>query len=85
MTRPEIIFADEPTGNLDSRSGAEVLALLRDAVDRFGQTVAMVTHDPVAASHADAVVVLADGRRWWISSTTRSTQDVLDRLMALGG
>jgi putative ABC transport system ATP-binding protein len=84
ITRPEIIFADEPTGNLDSRSGAEVLGLLRDGVDRFGQTVAMVTHDPVAASHADTVVVLADGRV--VDQLEHpSTQDVLDRVMTLGG
>jgi ABC-type lipoprotein export system ATPase subunit len=62
VTRPQIIFADEPTGNLDSRTGAEVLALLRGAVDDLGQTVAMVTHDPVAAAHADSVIFLADGR-----------------------
>ncbi|WP_028564704.1 ABC transporter ATP-binding protein [Salinispora tropica] len=62
VTRPWVIFADEPTGNLDSRSGAEVLRLLRNAVDTLGQTVVMVTHDPVAAAHADRVVFLADGR-----------------------
>ena len=62
ITRPEVIFADEPTGNLDSASGAEVLRLLRDAVTVSRQTVVMVTHDPVAAAHADRVVVLADGR-----------------------
>jgi putative ABC transport system ATP-binding protein len=60
--RPEVIFADEPTGALDSGTAAEVLALLRSAVDRDGQTVVMVTHDPVAASYADRVVFLADGR-----------------------
>ncbi|MFF4950898.1 ABC transporter ATP-binding protein [Streptomyces chattanoogensis] len=60
--RPEIIFADEPTGNLDSRSGAEVLGFLRDSVRELGQTVVMVTHDPVAASYADRVVFLADGQ-----------------------
>ncbi|MGW7353151.1 ABC transporter ATP-binding protein [Streptomyces sp. NPDC054784] len=60
--RPEIIFADEPTGNLDSRSGAEILTFLRDSVQELGQTVVMVTHDPVAASYADRVVFLADGR-----------------------
>jgi len=60
--RPTIVFADEPTGNLDSRSGAEVLALLRRSVDEFDQTVVMVTHDPVAASHCDRVLFLADGR-----------------------
>jgi putative ABC transport system ATP-binding protein len=62
VSRPEIIFADEPTGNLDSVSGAEVLAFLRRSVDEFGQTIVMVTHDPVAASHTDRVVFLADGR-----------------------
>jgi putative ABC transport system ATP-binding protein len=62
LSRPATVFADEPTGNLDSRSGAEVLELLRRAVDEMGQTVVMVTHDPGAAGHADAVVFLADGR-----------------------
>jgi putative ABC transport system ATP-binding protein len=62
VSRPEIIFADEPTGNLDSVSGAEVLAFLRRSVDEFDQTIVMVTHDPVAASHTDRVVFLADGR-----------------------
>ncbi|MCP9211291.1 ABC transporter ATP-binding protein [Streptomyces cucumeris] len=60
--KPDIIFADEPTGNLDSRSGAEVLGFLRNSVRELGQTVVMVTHDPVAASYADRVVFLADGR-----------------------
>ncbi|MER7467481.1 ABC transporter ATP-binding protein [Streptomyces sp. NPDC097981] len=62
VTRPEIVFADEPTGNLDSRSGSEVLGFLRDSVRELGQSVVMVTHDPVAAAHADRVVFLADGR-----------------------
>jgi putative ABC transport system ATP-binding protein len=62
VTRPAIVFADEPTGNLDSRSGAEVLGFLRRAVDTWGQTIALVTHDPVAASYADEVVALVDGR-----------------------
>ncbi|MFE9920151.1 ABC transporter ATP-binding protein [Streptomyces sp. NPDC005774] len=62
ITRPEVLFGDEPTGALDSRTGREVLALLRDMVDREGQTVIMVTHDPVAASYADRVVFLVDGR-----------------------
>ncbi|MFQ6145734.1 ABC transporter ATP-binding protein [Streptomyces seoulensis] len=62
VSRPEIVFADEPTGNLDSRSGAEVLGFLRDSVRALGQTVVMVTHDPAAAAHADRVVFLADGR-----------------------
>jgi len=61
-SRPEIIFGDEPTGNLDSRSGAEVLGFLRNSVRELGQTVVMVTHDPVAAAYADRVVFLADGR-----------------------
>jgi putative ABC transport system ATP-binding protein len=60
--RPEVVFADEPTGNLDSRSGAEVLGFLRRSVREFGQTVVMVTHDPLAASYADRVVMLADGK-----------------------
>jgi len=60
--RPEIIFADEPTGNLDSRSGAEILEFMQRAVRELGQTIVMVTHDPVAASHADRLVFLADGR-----------------------
>jgi ABC-type lipoprotein export system ATPase subunit len=59
--RPDVIFCDEPTGALDSRTAADVMGLLRDAVDRTGQTVVMITHDPVAASYADRVVVLADG------------------------
>ena len=61
-TRPELVFADEPTGNLDSRTGREVLELLRSASTRYGQSIAMVTHDPIAASYADRVVFLADGR-----------------------
>ncbi len=60
--QPEIIFADEPTGNLDTRSGAEVLVLLRSLVRQLGQTIVMVTHDPSAAAYADRVVFLADGR-----------------------
>jgi putative ABC transport system ATP-binding protein len=62
VSRPAIVFADEPTGNLDSRGGAELLDFLRRAVDQMGQTIVMVTHDPGAAAHADAVVFLADGR-----------------------
>ena len=62
VTRPRIVFADEPTGNLDSKSGAEVLELLRSSVDDHAQTVVMVTHDPVAAAYTDRVVFLADGR-----------------------
>jgi len=62
MSRPHIVFADEPTGNLDSKSGAEVLMLLRSSVDDGGQTIVMVTHDPVAAAYTDRVVFLADGK-----------------------
>ena len=62
VTRPEVVFADEPTGALDRRTGREVLALLRDVVDEDGRTVVMVTHDPVAAAQADRVILLADGR-----------------------
>jgi putative ABC transport system ATP-binding protein len=62
LPRPDVVFADEPTGNLDSRAGAEVLSLLRSSVRETGQTVVMVTHDPVAAAYADRVVLLADGR-----------------------
>jgi putative ABC transport system ATP-binding protein len=62
VPRPKVIFADEPTGNLDSRSGAEVLTFLRNSVRQFGQTVVLVTHDPNAASYADRVIFIADGR-----------------------
>jgi putative ABC transport system ATP-binding protein len=61
VSKPAVVFADEPTGNLDSRASADVLALLRQAVDRFGQTVIMVTHDPTAATQADRLVTLSDG------------------------
>ncbi|MBA8817038.1 putative ABC transport system ATP-binding protein [Microbacterium halimionae] len=61
-TKPDLIFADEPTGNLDSKSGREVLTLLRTASSDYGQSIAMVTHDPIAASYADRIVFLADGR-----------------------
>jgi len=82
-TRPDIVFADEPTGNLDSRSGAEILGFLRRAVDEFGQSVAMVTHDPIAAGYADVVVFLADGRvvDQMIDPTA---QRVLERLKQFG-
>src|SRR5689334_7821149 len=62
LPRPDVVFADEPTGNLDSQAGQALLAFLRRSVAEFGQTVVMVTHDPVAASYADRVVLLADGR-----------------------
>jgi putative ABC transport system ATP-binding protein len=61
-SQPHIIFADEPTGNLDSRTGAEILSFMRQAVRELGQTIVMVTHDPVAAAYADRAVFLADGR-----------------------
>jgi putative ABC transport system ATP-binding protein len=82
--RPEVVFADEPTGNLDSRSGAEVLELLGRAVHEMGRTVVMVTHDPVAAAHADEVVFLADGRL--VDRMADPTAEkVLDRLKAFDG
>ena len=61
-SRPEVIFADEPTGNLDSKAGAEILEFMRQAVSDLGQTIVMVTHDPIAAGYADRVVFLADGQ-----------------------
>ena len=61
IARPEVIFADEPTGALDTKTGKDILTLLREVVDGLGQTVVMVTHDPNAASYADTVVFLADG------------------------
>ncbi|MBC3984044.1 ABC transporter ATP-binding protein [Streptomyces sp. AC536] len=77
--KPEIMFADEPTGNLDSRSGAEVLGFLRNSVRELGQTVVMVTHDPVAAGYADRVVFLADGQI--VDELYEPTADaVLDRM-----
>jgi putative ABC transport system ATP-binding protein len=81
---PQVTFADEPTGNLDSKSGADLLGFLRRAVDDLGHTVVMVTHDPVAAGHADSVVFLADGRI--VGRLDEPTpQRVLDRMKALGG
>ena len=62
VTRPDVLFADEPTGALDSRTAAEILDLMRECTDREGLTIVMVTHDPLAASHADGVLFLADGR-----------------------
>ncbi|MFI5495893.1 ABC transporter ATP-binding protein [Actinoplanes sp. NPDC051859] len=75
ITRPLVVFADEPTGNLDSRSGAEVLGLLRDAVTDLGQTVVMVTHDPQAAARADQVIFLRDGR--YARTLRRPTADAV--------
>ena len=83
-SRPQIIFADEPTGNLDSRAGAEVLGFLRRSVDDFGQTIVMVTHDPTAASYADHVLFLADGRI--VDTMDDPTADrVLDRMKGFDG
>jgi putative ABC transport system ATP-binding protein len=80
---PEIIFGDEPTGNLDSRSGSEILAFMRQAVRELGQTIVMVTHDPVAASYADRVLFLADGRI--VDEMSDPTPDrVLDRMKSFG-
>ncbi len=80
---PDVVFADEPTGNLDSRTGADVLDVLRRSVRELGQTVVMVTHDPVAASYADRVVMLADGRI--VDELRRPTAEtVLDLLKRLG-
>ncbi|MFJ2832392.1 ABC transporter ATP-binding protein [Streptomyces sp. NPDC087263] len=83
-SRPELIFADEPTGNLDSRAGLEVLGFLREAVDTLGQTVVMVTHDPSAAAHSDLVLFLGDGRI--VDEIERPTADaVLERLRRFTG
>ncbi|HZB70714.1 MAG TPA: ABC transporter ATP-binding protein, partial [Acidimicrobiales bacterium] len=84
VTRPAIIFADEPTGNLDTRAGTEILGFLRRAVDELGQTTVMVTHDPVAAGFADQAVFLADGRI--VDAVDGPTPErVLDHLKSLGG
>jgi putative ABC transport system ATP-binding protein len=81
-TRPAVVFADEPTGNLDSRSSAELLGFLRRSVDELGQTVVMVTHDPVAAGHADGALFLADGRV--VDAMSEPSPDrVLDRMKKL--
>jgi putative ABC transport system ATP-binding protein len=83
-SKPQLVFADEPTGNLDSRAGAEILTFMRYAVDAFAQTIVMVTHDPVAASFADTVIFLADGRI--VDSMARpSPERILDRMKAFGG
>ncbi len=83
LSKPEIVFADEPTGNLDSRSGAEILDFMRKAVDDLGQTIVMVTHDPIAASYADRVVFLADGAI--IDELDSPTTDsIIDKMKSLG-
>lgn len=82
VNRPLIVFADEPTGNLDSVSGSEILSFMRTAVDDFGQTIVMVTHDPTAASYADRVIFLRDGRP--VGELADPTADgVLDHIRAL--
>src|SRR5205085_6809633 len=82
-SRPSIIFADEPTGNLDSHTGAEILSFMRTAVREMGQTIVMVTHDPVAASYADRAVFLADGQI--VDELTDPTaSSVLDHMRTLG-
>jgi putative ABC transport system ATP-binding protein len=82
-SRPEIIFADEPTGNLDSRAGTEILEFMRNAVRQLGQTIVMVTHDPVAASFSDHVLFLNDGRI--VDEMQQPTADrVLDRMKRFG-
>ena len=84
VSRPEIIYADEPSGNLDSKSGAELLAFMGRAVRELGQTIVMVTHDPVAAGYADRVVFLADGKV--VDQMDEPTPDsVIDRMKVLGG
>jgi putative ABC transport system ATP-binding protein len=84
VTRPEIVFADEPTGNLDSRSGHEILEFLRSAVKEHGQTIVMVTHDASAASFADRIVFLGDGKV--VDEMVEPTTDrILDRLKSLEG
>jgi putative ABC transport system ATP-binding protein len=83
-SRPDIVFADEPTGNLDSRTGAEILSFMRQAVRELGQTIVMVTHDPKAAAYADRAVFLADGRI--VADLDDPTaDDVFDRMRTLGG
>ena len=78
-SRPELVFADEPTGNLDSRTGREVLSLLATASSSYGQSIAMVTHDPIAASFADRIVFLADGRV--VEDRGRSTASEISQYM----
>jgi putative ABC transport system ATP-binding protein len=81
--RPQVIFADEPTGNLDSRSGAEVLEFMQRAVSQLGQTIVMVTHDPIAAGYAERIVFLADGRI--VDEMIHPTAElVLDRMKKFG-
>jgi putative ABC transport system ATP-binding protein len=81
-SKPDIVFADEPTGNLDSRTGAEILAFMRDAVRGFGQSIVMVTHDPTSASYADRIVFLADGKV--VDTMEQPTVDrIVDRIRTM--
>jgi putative ABC transport system ATP-binding protein len=84
VTRPEVVFADEPTGALDTQTGRGVLALLREVVDEGGHTVVMVTHDPQAAAYADRVILLADGR---LAGTldAPNADEIAEHLAHLGG
>jgi putative ABC transport system ATP-binding protein len=83
VSKPAVVFADEPTGNLDSNSSDEVLALLRQAVDEFGQTVVMVTHDPHAASYADRLLILVDGKIVR-DGDSASADEILDLMKTVG-
>ena len=83
-SQPEIIFADEPTGNLDSHAGAEILVFMQQAVRDFGQTIVMVTHDPTAAAYAGRVIFLADGKI--VDEILQPTAEtILDKMHGLGG
>lgn len=84
VTRPEVVFADEPTGNLDTHAGAEVLSFLKRSAQDLGQTIVMVTHDPVTAAYADRVVFLVDGRTV-AEIADPSAEQILDRLKHLDG
>ena len=84
LSKPTVLFADEPTGNLDSKAGDEILHLLRQSVDTVGQTVVMVTHDPRAAAIADRILFLSDGEI--VKDMGRSTEDeIVDAMKGLGG
>ena len=84
VSKPEIIFADEPSGNLDSKAGAELLGFMRKVVTEFGQTIVTVTHDPNTAAYADRIIFLEDGKT--VDEMMEPTADaVLDKLKSLGG
>jgi putative ABC transport system ATP-binding protein len=86
LPKPDVIFADEPTGNLDSRSGTDILRFLRRSVREFNQTIVMVTHDPAAAAHADRVMFLLDGRlvNELVSPSPDEVLDTMKSLDSLG-